>query len=356
MTINQTPSTSFLSNTSIAVPSSANFIGSSEDAIFMQSVVLISTTDRLRDNIRRNVSAAGKLVEAFNTLASKLSNFARVINNQSTAVTYDTLREYAKDANSLRSLFAKDGPNLGDSLAASNGVLADLTADGILLTAPKQTPVMVEQFAAVSGKIDFASRPVSGSVNWRSDQDIVSIGSGMSPGSYAGSLVKTVEVYDAKGNLVSATRYTVFADYANLRPKKADLEAIFSSYIQKFSLILSDLDSVFSNIAEDTNLLDERIRQELSKTRQDQQDFLSVQQDKFTNLVEINRLLKLYRSEIQNTSSAQMQKKSEAVAESPLPKKEKTVFDSEKISQLASLVDALYMYTKNQVESDLSRI
>ena len=63
MSISQTPSLSNLSTTSITVPSSASFIGGSEDALLMQSVVVISTTDRLRDNIRRNVSAAGVLVE-----------------------------------------------------------------------------------------------------------------------------------------------------------------------------------------------------------------------------------------------------------------------------------------------------
>lgn len=354
MSISQTPSLSNLSTTSITVPSSASFIGGSEDALLMQSVVLISTTDRLRDNIRRNVSAAGVLVENFNTLASRLSNLGKVIKNDWTPVTYDALKASDKDAVSLRSLFAKDGPNLGDSLSQSTNVLAGLVADGISLSAPKRTPVMEEHFTAVDGKIDFSTRPGKASVDWRSDQDLVSINSVTTAGSFAGSFVKTSEVRDAKGSLISATRYTVFIDYPNLRPSKSDLDTAFSGYLQRLSPILSDLESLFSNISKDTDLLDERIRQEMNKSNLDQQDYLTNQQQKFTNLLEINRLLKIYRSEILNMSFLRSQKSPDTITDLlPLQKNENSA-ELENISLLRPLVDQLYRYSKDQADDVLN--
>ena len=241
MAIQSTSSSSFAASTSIEVPASANFIGSSEDALVFQSLVLNATTDRLRESILRNLAPASASIAKVELLSSTLARLATFSQSSQVPVTYGALQSAEKTAASLRALFAQDGPNLGESLEKSQAVLSELATSGVILVAPKQTPVMTESFTAVGGKVDFSKSPSAASINWRTDQEVATVDPGSVPGSLPGTFVKVIESRDSTGKLVSVTRYTVFVDYANLRPQKADLDKEFSAFIEKIRLTLDDL-------------------------------------------------------------------------------------------------------------------
>ncbi len=300
MSLPTSSSLSVSSATSISVPKSASFIGGSDDAVLIEMIVLMSTTDRLRDTLRNSVSAASPFIDAIETLTEKMNRFGKLIKDTWVPVTYSSLKSSARDEVSLRALFAADGPNLGETLAESQAQLALLTENGISLSAPKQTPVMVEQFLASGGKIDLTSSPASASVSWKSDADVQAIQPASTPGVFPGSLVKTVEVRDSNNKLVSVTRYSVFVDYANLRPQRADMSLAFMAFQQKMLPLLSELEERLSQVLVSMNLLDERVRTDKSKVLEDQGTIESNQQSRSDALKDALRLLRVFRIELDN--------------------------------------------------------
>jgi hypothetical protein len=284
--------------TSIYVPPSASFIGSSEDALVLQSLVLNSTTDRLREYIIRNLGAAGESISKIEKLSVTLEKLGKFIQSDWVPATYSGLKEFDHNAASLRILFSRDGPNLGDSLDKSQEVLAELTAEGVTLDAPKKTPVMTEQFAAVGGKLDFSKAPSATSLEWRSDQDISTIDSGATPGTYPGSVVKTIESRDSSGKLISATRITIFVDYANLRPQEADLDKEFLAYAEKIKLTIDDLILRLADIFKNESALSQRLSQESLQIKDDQKKFFEKEQENSANAVEFRRLFRMFYLEI----------------------------------------------------------
>lgn len=289
-----TSSSSATTATSISVPASANFIGSSEDALVLQSLVLNSTTDRLREYIIRNLGAAGESISKIEKLSATLEKLSNFIQSNWVPATYGSLLAVDKNAASLRSLFAQDGPNLGDSLDKSQAVLDELTAEGVTLDAPKKTPVMTEQFTAVGGKVDFSKAPSATSLDWRGDQEISTIDSGTAPGTFPGSVVKTIESRDSSGKLISATRITVFVDYANLRPRDADLDKEFTAYSEKIKLTIDDLVLRLADAFKNENVLSQRVNQESLQVKDDQKKFFEKEQDKSASAAEFRRLFRIF--------------------------------------------------------------
>lgn len=300
MVIQLASSTPTLTTSSKPIPTSVGFIGSSDDAILVQSVMLNRTTDRLRDNFQRGLDTATQFIERMDELASKLEKLGKYVQANWVPVTYTSLQASNKDAASLRALFSKDGPNLGNSIDESLAALNELAADGITLNAPKQTPLMVEQFVAKDGKIDFTKAPSTGSIDWRSDQDMESVAAGSTPGTLPGSAVKTIETRDSNGKLISAIRYTIFNDYSNLRPNKTELVGVFSGYIEKMLPLLDDMASLLSQIAEGVGELDQRMRTESAKVKNDQERSFSHEQDKLVSTLEARRILKILFFDIGN--------------------------------------------------------
>jgi hypothetical protein len=289
-----TSSSSATTATSISVPASANFIGSSEDALVLQSLVLNSTTDRLREYIIRNLGAAGESISKIEKLSATLEKLSKFIQSNWVPATYGSLLAVDNNAASLRSLFAQDGPNLGDSLDKSQAVLDELTAEGVTLDAPKKTPVMTEQFTAVGGKVDFSKAPSATSLDWRGDQEISTIDSGTAPGTFPGSVVKTIESRDSSGKLISATRITVFVDYANLRPRDADLDKEFTAYSEKIKLTIDDLVLRLADAFKNENVLSQRVNQESLQVKDDQKKFFEKEQDKSASAAEFRRLFRIF--------------------------------------------------------------
>jgi hypothetical protein len=289
-----TASSSATTATSISVPASANFIGSSEDALVLQSLVLNSTTDRLREYIIRNLGAAGESISKIEKLSATLEKLGKFIQSNWVPATYGSLQAVDNNAASLRSLFAQDGPNLGDSLDKSQAVLDELMAEGVTLDAPKKTPVMTEQFTAVGGKVDFSKAPSATSLDWRGDQEISTIDSGTAPGTFPGSVVKTIESRDSSGKLISATRITVFVDYANLRPRDADLDKEFTAYSEKIKLTIDDLVLRLADAFKNENALSQRVNQESLQVKDDQKKFFEKEQDKSASAAEFRRLFRIF--------------------------------------------------------------
>jgi hypothetical protein len=229
-----------------------------------------------------------------------LQKLGKLIQSNWISTTYSSLQTVDKTTASLRAAFAQDGPNLGDSLEKSQSVLAELISDGVMLDAPKKTPVMTEQFAAVSGKVDFSKPAPVASIDWRSDQEIATIDPGTSPGSFPGSVVKTIESRDSSGKLISVTRTTVFVDYANLRPRDADLDKEFTAYSEKIKLTLDDLALRLADTLKDESSLNQRIKQESAQIRDDQRKFFEKEQENSANLAEIRRLFRVLYLEVNN--------------------------------------------------------
>jgi hypothetical protein len=289
-----TSSSSTTTATSISVPASASFIGSSEDALVLQSLVLNSTTDRLRQYISRNLGAAGESILKIEKLSATLEKLGKFIQSNWVPATYGSLQAVDNNAASLRALFAQDGPNLGDSLDKSQAVLDELTAEGVTLAAPKKTPVMTEQFTAVGGKVDFSKAPSATSLDWRGDQEISTIDSGATPGTFPGSVVKTIESRDSSGKLISATRITVFVDYANLRPRDADLDKEFTAYSEKIKLMIDDLVLRLADTFKNESALSKRVNQESVQLKDDQKKFFEKEQEKSENAAEFRRLFRIF--------------------------------------------------------------
>ncbi len=300
MAIQSTSSSSFTAAASIEVPASANFIGSVEDALVFQSLVLNATTDRLRESILRNLGPASATIAKVEVLSSTLARLSTFTQATQVPVTYSALQSAEKTTASLRSLFAQDGPNLGESLDKSQAVLTELATSGVTLVAPKQTPVMTEQFAAVGGKVDFSKSPSAASVGWRTDQEVATIDPGSVPGSLPGTFVKMIESRDSTGKLVSVTRYTVFVDYANLRPAKADLDKEFSSYIEKIRATLDDLVLRLAETLKTERDLNQRENKESVHIKDDQKTFFEKEQAKVTTLFEARRLFRIFYLEVNN--------------------------------------------------------
>lgn len=295
-----TSSSAAIPAASISVPASASFIGSSEDALVLQSLVLNSTTDRLREYIIRNLGAAGESISKIEKLSATLEKLGKFIQSNWVPATYGSLQAVDNNVASLRSLFAQDGPNLGDSLDKSQAMLDELTADGVTLDAPKKTPVMTEQFTAVGGKVDFSKAPSATSLDWRSDQDISTIDTGTTPGTFPGSVVKTIESRDSSGKLISATRITVFVDYANLRPRDADLDKEFTNYSEKIKLTIDDLVLRLADTFKNESALNQRINQESVLVKDDQKKFFEKEQEKSENASEFRRLFRIFYLEANN--------------------------------------------------------
>ena len=295
-----TSSSSATTATSISVPASASFIGSSEDALVLQSLVLNSTTDRLREYIIRNLGAAGESISKIEKLSATLEKIGKFIQSNWVPATYGSLQAVDNNAASLRSLFAQDGPNLGDSLDKSQAVLDELTAEGVTLDAPKKTPVMTEQFTAVGGKVDFSKAPSATSLDWRGDQEISTIDSGATPGTFPGSVVKTIESRDSSGKLISATRITVFVDYANLRPRDADLDKEFTAYAEKIKLTIDDLVLRLADTFKNESALSQRVNQESFQVKDEQKKFFEKEQDKSASAAEFRRLFRIFYLEANN--------------------------------------------------------
>ena len=293
MAIQSISSIAFPTATSVEVPESANFIGSVEDALVFQSLILNVTTDRLREAIQRNLGPAGDSIAKIEAFSSALESLARFAQTSQLPITYGALQASDKTAISLRLLFAKDGPNLGDSLEKSQAALAELAANGVTLNAPKMTPVMTEQFTAVGGKVDFTKSPSGTSVGWRSELELAAIDPGTAPGSFPGSVVKTIESRDAAGKLVSVTRYTVFIDYANLRPKAEDLNKQFSAYTEKIRSTLDDLVLRLADTLKNESVLNQRAGQESSRIQEDQKLFFLKEQEKTNAAFESIRLFRI---------------------------------------------------------------
>lgn len=288
------------SATAISVPDSAGFIGGADDAVILEMIVLMSTSDRFRDTIRAGLAGAERIINALEALSDRLNQFGKLIRNNWTPVTYASLVSSDKSAAALQSLFAADGPNLGHTLADSQSVLASLNSDGIALDAPKQTPVLVESFLAVKDKVDLNSTPVSTTLSWKSDTEVQAINSGTLPGSYPGSVVKTVEVRDSGNKLVSVTRTTLFVDYANLRPTQQDLSTAFNSLQHKILPLMADMEDLIQQAASKKNLLDERMSKEMSKVVDDQAFVASLKQKQSDDLQVAAKLLRRYRIELEN--------------------------------------------------------
>ena len=295
-----TSSSSATTATSISVPASASFIGSSEDALVLQSLVLNSTTDRLREYIIRNLGAAGVSISKIEKLSATLEKLGKFIQSNWVPATYGSLQAVDNNAATLRSLFAQDGPNLGDSLDKSQAVLDELSAEGVTLDAPKKTPVMTEQFAAVGGKVDFSKAPSATSLDWRGDQEISTIDSGATPGTFPGSVVKTIESRDSSGKLISATRITVFVDYANLRPRDADLDKEFTAYAEKIKLTIDDLVLRLADTFKNESALSQRVNQESFQVKDEQKKFFEKEQDKSASAAEFRRLFRIFYLEANN--------------------------------------------------------
>ena len=295
-----TSSSSATTATSISVPASASFIGSSEDALVLQSLVLNSTTDRLREYIIRNLGAAGESISKIEKLSATLEKIGKFIQSNWVPATYGSLQAVDNNAASLRSLFAQDGPNLGDSLDKSQAVLDELTAEGVTLDAPKKTPVMTEQFTAVGGKVDFSKAPSATSLDWRGDQEISTIDSGATPGTFPGSVVKTIESRDSSGKLISATRITVFVVYANLRPRDADLDKEFTAYAEKIKLTIDDLVLRLADTFKNESALSQRVNQESFQVKDEQKKFFEKEQDKSASAAEFRRLFRIFYLEANN--------------------------------------------------------
>ena len=295
-----TSSSSATTATSISVPASASFIGSSEDALVLQSLVLNSTTDRLREYIIRNLGAAGESISKIEKLSATLEKIGKFIQSNWVPATYGSLQAVDNNAATLRSLFAQDGPNLGDSLDKSQAVLDELTAEGVNLDAPKKTPVMTEQFTAVGGKVDFSKAPSATSLDWRGDQEISTIDSGATPGTFPGSVVKTIESRDSSGKLISATRITVFVDYANLRPRDADLDKEFTAYAEKIKLTIDDLVLRLADTFKNESALSQRVNQESFQVKDEQKKFFEKEQDKSASAAEFRRLFRIFYLEANN--------------------------------------------------------
>ena len=295
-----TSSSSATTATSISVPASASFIGSSEDALVLQSLVLNSTTDRLREYIIRNLGAAGESISKIEKLSATLEKLGKFIQSNWVPATYGSLQAVDNNAATLRSLFAQDGPNLGDSLDKSQAVLDELSAEGVTLDAPKKTPVMTEQFTAVGGKVDFSKAPSATSLDWRGDQEISTIDSGATPGTFPGSVVKTIESRDSSGKLISATRITVFVDYANLRPRDADLDKEFTAYAEKIKLTIDDLVLRLADTFKNESALSQRVNQESFQVKDEQKKFFEKEQDKSASAAEFRRLFRIFYLEANN--------------------------------------------------------
>ncbi len=289
------------SATSILIPKSSGFIGSSDEALIIKMLVFISTTDRLRDVIRNQVSAASPLIDAIERISEKMNDFGKLINKPWVPVTYTALKATASDVAALRALFAADGPNLGETLEQSQAQLTLLAADGISLNAPKYTPLMVEQFIAKDGKLESGSTPVSAALSWKNDDDIRVLGSGTTPGSYPGSVVKTVESRDANNKLISVTRYTIFKDYANLRPAASEITEAFNQFKDKLLPVLAELESRLSSALSELDLLDERIRENQNALKEDQQQLDLTWLSRLDELKQELRLLKIFRVELEKS-------------------------------------------------------
>jgi hypothetical protein len=295
-----TSSSSATTATSISVPASASFIGSSEDALVLQSLVLNSTTDRLRQYIIRNLGAASESILKIEKLSATLEKLGKFIQSNWVPATYGSLQAVDNNAASLRALFAQDGPNLGDSLDKSQAVLDELMVEGVTLDAPKKTPVMTEQFTAVGGKVDFSKAPSATSLDWRGDQEISTIDSGATPGTFPGSVVKTIESRDSSGKLISATRITLFVDYANLRPRDADLDKEFTAYSEKIKLTIDDLVLRLADAFKNESALSQRVNQESVQVKDDQKKFFEKEQEKSEKAAEFRRLFRIFYLEANN--------------------------------------------------------
>jgi hypothetical protein len=295
-----TSSSSATTATSISVPASASFIGSSEDALVLQSLVLNSTTDRLRQYIIRNLGAASESILKIEKLSATLEKLGKFIQSNWVPATYGSLQAVDNNAASLRALFAQDGPNLGDSLDKSQAVLDELMVEGVTLDAPKKTPVMTEQFTAVGGKVDFSKAPSATSLDWRGDQEISTIDSGATPGTFPGSVVKTIESRDSSGKLISATRITLFVEYANLRPRDADLDKEFTAYSEKIKLTIDDLVLRLADTFKNESALSQRVNQESVQVKDDQKKFFEKEQEKSEKAAEFRRLFRIFYLEANN--------------------------------------------------------
>ena len=295
-----TSSSSATTATSISVPASASFIGSSEDALVLQSLVLNSTTDRLRQYIIRNLGAASESILKIEKLSATLEKLGKFIQSNWVPATYGSLQAVDNNAASLRALFAQDGPNLGDYLDKSQAVLDELMVEGVTLDAPKKTPVMTEQFTAVGGKVDFSKAPSATSLDWRGDQEISTIDSGATPGTFPGSVVKTIESRDSSGKLISATRITLFVDYANLRPRDADLDKEFTAYSEKIKLTIDDLVLRLADTFKNESALSQRVNQESVQVKDDQKKFFEKEQEKSEKAAEFRRLFRIFYLEANN--------------------------------------------------------
>lgn len=292
--------TSIPSTTSVSIPESARFIGGSDDAVMLQLIVMISTNDRFRDTIRNDVAGTARIIDALESLSERLRNFGKLVKSDWVPVTYASLASSDKSASKLKDLFVADGPNLGPTLADSLAELEKLKSDGVTLNAPKETPVLVETFTAIDGKVDLKGAPSAASVSWRSDQDVQGINPGITPGAYPGSVEKTVEVRDSKNKLVSVTRYTVFVDYANLRPKQEDLFAALGILQQNALPLLAELEAMVAQVAAKKAALDDRIRDEMDKVIDDQKIVADLKLRQADSLRESLRLLRTYRIELEN--------------------------------------------------------
>jgi hypothetical protein len=296
------PAISPISGTnSIIVPTSSSFIGSAEDAVVMQMIVLTSVSDRFRETIRNELVGAEKLIAAFEALADRLKQFGQLVKGGWKPVTYDSLTSSGKDAGSLKALFSADGPNLGNTLAESEAALEALKSDGISLDVQKQTPVMVEIFTEVNGKVDFTRPPAEASVSWTTDQQLQVLDPGTAVGSYPGSVVKTVETRDSNNKLVSVARFTVFSDYANLRPKTEDLQLAYTTLQTKLLPLLAELESALNRVKTKQDFLDDRIRNEMSKVNDDQKSIGSIRKSQSDDLLELLRLLRIYRVDLEKS-------------------------------------------------------
>jgi hypothetical protein len=172
--------------------------------------------------------------------------------------------------------------------------------EGVTLDAPKKTPVMTEQFTAVGGKVDFSKAPSATSLDWRGDQEISTIDSGATPGTFPGSVVKTIESRDSSGKLISATRITLFVDYANLRPRDADLDKEFTAYSEKIKLTIDDLVLRLADTFKNESALSQRVNQESVQVKDDQKKFFEKEQEKSEKAAEFRRLFRIFYLEANN--------------------------------------------------------
>lgn len=273
-----------------AIP--AFMVGSSADAVDVLDAVQVTLTDTIRHSIQLNVSAASRLLQILGSTTSAAFSLFKGLTGSMVPVTVSSLETTPKTADALTTLFAADGPNLGQTLAESNQTYDLLTSLGITVDAPVQTPVLLE--------IDNQDgTPPFKAFGWFSTDQMAAVTAltDQRTSPYPGARVFVSTTTNASGKVTQTQTFTAFQDYANRRTTTTLSFTYLTILINVAAIVQAELAQELANASKNSDRLEQQVKDNATALKKESSNVTQVKTARDEQLAEALRQLRVLKAE-----------------------------------------------------------